>query len=303
MRALVLLLMLTLFVSCSKESYSEEEKELQKQFVKFESNVFEKYCLDNFDLNNDGKISLYEASFVISIRFVNEDDAKVSVKGLESFTNLQSLFLKGFIGDLDLSKNDKLTSLEVTSTDLEYIDVSKNTELTIFKCGNNKIKKLDISNNKKLTDFECDRNEISSLDISDFECLSMLSCVYNKINSISINNCKALGLVRMDNNCISDLSLTNCPNLNELFCSGNNLENIDLSSFHKLKILACMDNRLTSLNVSQCNQTLVLVAWPQESILEKLYRKWNQKLSFFTDYYLNKTVDISEYGTTLINLE
>lgn len=55
---------------------------------------FMKYCYDNFDVNKDGKVSMYEANAVKDIvDYDNIFSKVVSFAGIEYFSNLESFSL------------------------------------------------------------------------------------------------------------------------------------------------------------------------------------------------------------------
>ena len=136
---------------------------------------FKNYLLKNFDLNKDGAISNLEAERVTQIE-IRTTNIK-SLKGIEYFTNLQSLNCTGNIEDgawkeggllteLDVSHNKKLTTLECGNNQLTELDLSQNTELTYLNTSLNKLTRLDISRNLNLFFFNCSHNPIKSVNVN-----------------------------------------------------------------------------------------------------------------------------------------
>ena len=73
-----------------------------------DDSFFIKYCLDNFDLNNDGLISTQEANTVRMINISNISEIR-SIKGVEYFANFEQISCENTsITKADLSKNTKL---------------------------------------------------------------------------------------------------------------------------------------------------------------------------------------------------
>ena len=129
----------------------------------FPDAVFRNYVSDSFDENKDGNLNENEIAKVEKIVIVGEelewegrepyDHSKYtsaglkSVKGIEYFTNLSSLF--------------------VSCNDISELDISKNTALKALYCGNNHLKTLDISNNPELENLDCVYNELQYVDIKN----------------------------------------------------------------------------------------------------------------------------------------
>lgn len=77
---------------------------------------FMKYCYDNFDVNKDGKVSMYEANAVKSISYadlINSGSLSlcnvVSFTGIEYFSNLENISL----GGNNISVNPKVKTINL----------------------------------------------------------------------------------------------------------------------------------------------------------------------------------------------
>lgn len=104
--------------------------------VPFTNDIFGKYCLENFDENKDGLISLGEAGHVTTINISGLGIA--SLDDLAYFFQLQNLDCSNNnITCLDLSKLSALSHLNCSSNQLETLDLSKNFALTSLDCTNN----------------------------------------------------------------------------------------------------------------------------------------------------------------------
>ena len=88
---------------------------------------FKAYCLENFDTDKDGKLSIAEANAVTKIDVYMLGIS--SLNGIEYFANLQILYCG--------------------SNQLISLDVSKNTALTYLSCNGNQLTSLDVSNSVK----------------------------------------------------------------------------------------------------------------------------------------------------------
>lgn len=140
---------LALFCACSKDN-SITLKEVDDVCTMMDDLTFMKYCLDNFDVNKDGKVSMSEAEAVRSMS-VNWEEIQ-SLKGIEYFTQLTELDCSyNKINSLNISNNTALTHLSCFSNQLSTLDVGKNTALIELWCNGNMLSSLDISRNTTLT--------------------------------------------------------------------------------------------------------------------------------------------------------
>lgn len=111
---------------------------------------FKNYCIDSFDLDNNGKISISEANQV-SVIYVSSLGIK-SLKGVEYFRNL--------------------TDLRCSENNLDVLDISKNIELIELYCSNNNLTDLSFKKNLKLNFLDCCSNNLSTESLNSlFESL------------------------------------------------------------------------------------------------------------------------------------
>ena len=111
-RALPVLLLL-LSAACG---LAEDERDEKNRYIylTFYDKAFEAYCLDEFDVDGDGRISRYEAQRVRTVECPERGVASLS--DLKEFTRLERLDCRG----------NALTRLDVTMTRLEWLDCSDN---------------------------------------------------------------------------------------------------------------------------------------------------------------------------------
>ena len=241
-------------------AYDEENT-----YVPFEDANFKAYCVENFDTNSDGEISIAEAKVVTEISVLtdkNHRDIK-SLKGIEFFTNLLSLKCSGQssssnpgqLTSLVLTNNTALTVLNCGINQLSSLDVSNNTALTSLSCSSNQLTSLDVNNNTALTSLSCGSNQLTSLDVSNNTALTSLSCGSNQLTSLDVNNNTALTSLRCYSNQLTSLDVSNNTDLTYLDCSSNQLTSLDVSHNTALTSLSCASNQLTSLDVNN-NTTL-----------------------------------------------
>ena len=169
--------------------------------ITFADKVFEAYCLKNFDLNKDRKISGTEANNVKKMDF-RTDNIK-SMDDISYFTNLESLqcsgsrhhvqtafyeldFYTGALTSLDVSKNTKLKELYCHGNKLTSLNVSKNTNLEVLFCDQNQLESLNVSNSTKLRILDCRNNKLTSLDVSKNTGLEVLNGKENPIKEVFV---------------------------------------------------------------------------------------------------------------------
>ena len=225
---------------------------------------FRAYCIENFDSNHDGLISLAEAESVTTITVDTKTIA--SMAGIESFTNLEYLSCRsnsitwdaelqryvgtGLLTELDISSNVALKRLDCAYNNLTSLNVSSNVLLEQLHCGRNLLTELDISNNSVLSVLECDNNQLTELDVTRNGELSFLHCKVNSINTLNLTDNPKLTWLDCDDNTIAELNVSSNRLLTYLHCSNNLLQAINISNNTALTKLRCDGNELSSLDIS-----------------------------------------------------
>lgn len=108
-----------------------ELEETDDVCTKMDDLNFMAYCYDNFDVNNDGKVSMTEAHAVTTIECNNA----TSFAGLEYFTNIKS-FSSTSVEKADFRYNKNLESIDCSSSNIESIDLRYNDKLATIKFAN-----------------------------------------------------------------------------------------------------------------------------------------------------------------------
>lgn len=179
----------------------------------FPDSVFRNFVADQLDLNNDGYLSENEISAAKTIDV--EDRGITSLKGIEYFTSLDSLYCG----------SNKLTGL----------DVSSNTKLTLLDCSQNSLTSLNVSQNKLLNYLWCSKNALSSLNVSGCAQLKDLRCSQNKLTALNVTNNPALTVLFCVQNSLTSLDLSGNTQLEYLDVKVNNLTSLDITGLTKLK--------------------------------------------------------------------
>lgn len=224
---------------------------------------FRKYCLTNFDTNNDGEITKRETEGVWEVKPVKLNIR--SVKGIEEFADLTWFDCsENQISELDVSKNEKLTLLTCDDNALTTLDVRNNKNLTYLRCDNNQISTL-LFERRQWHTFSCSSNQITSLGTKPIGASYIFSCSNNPIESLVLDTSFVSGddylAIYCYNNLLSELDLSKCANVNTLSCSGNKLQRLDLSNCKSLTILYCDNNLLEEIHFPENGKLSSIVAY------------------------------------------
>ena len=169
-------------------------------YVSFDDSEFQKYVIDNFDTDNDGRISDEEARSVKQIDCTGLGIS--SLVGIERFTSLTSLACSGNkLTSLNVSSNTALLSLRCDSNQISALDVSKNTFLETLSISKNRISSISLSNNKDLVSLICNDNILDGLGLSNNTKLEKLFCQDNNLPLLFyLDNNLALDSLNCTNN-------------------------------------------------------------------------------------------------------
>ena len=276
--------------------------------VEFEDAEFERYCLERFDEDGDGRIIGREVRDVGTLSSRNL--GITSLSGIEAFENLEFLYCEGNeLSSLDLSQNKKLNILYCSDNPLINLDVSDCTFLNALFCSNNQLTSLDasgctslhtlgidmhsiidfnISGCTALQELDCRTNQLVSLDVSGCVSLQYLFCGNNELTSLDVSGCTSLQDLWCDNNKLTSLDVSGCTSLQDLWCDNNKLTSLDVSGCTSLQSLWCYNNELTSLDISGCTSLQILRCYNNEltsldvsgcTSLQSLYCNSNQLAS------------------------
>ena len=294
-----------------------------ESFVEFDDDIFEGYCLENFDTDTDGKINIREALAVEEFIDVRNKGIS-SMKGLEHFRNVERLYCDGNqISTLDVSQNTALRILYCGANQLSNLDISRNTALEVLECAANQLSRLVISYNPALWKLDCYKNQLTEIYIENNTSLKEIFCYENLLTSLDLTSCTGLTHLECSDNQINELDLSkntaltslSCPGnqltsldlsqntaLTELYCYENQLTSLDLSHNPDLEHIRCYGNSLTELDVSNNAPSMTLYGWPQTGTLLILWKKMAQTITY-------KAADASgvivpaNYGTTVIEVD
>ena len=166
------------------------------EVIDFEDPMFKSYCVDKFDTDCDGEISITEAKSITDI------DASslglTSLKGIEFFSNLQTVDVSlNELTSIDLSNSPKLSDIYVNGNNLQQLDFSGLSALQVLDCSENAelgvidltkivglkslnvsgctgMNNIDVTANEKLETLSATGTSLEILDVSKNSKLSKL---------------------------------------------------------------------------------------------------------------------------------
>lgn len=256
MRKVVLfILVLVMAVSCSKIENPEVDP-IDSTPVDFGGNTrFEQICVEQFDLDGDGHLSVYECSKAHQLDCSNK--SLFSVEGVKNFVNLEALYCHdNIINNLDVAGMQNLKYLYANGANVHSINISGCSSLLI----------LDIHS-----------NFVESIDLSDAKDLFYLSVCYNdRLTALNLSENHKIGLIYCQMCSLTNLDVSPCPLIMGLHCWNNYLTELVLGESGCLTEMWCGDNNLTSLDVSGCPDRMEYLSAPRNPHLMKVTMKKGQ---------------------------
>lgn len=200
---------------------------------KLKDELFRKYIMENYDLDEDGVLTSEEAAGVTSIN-LDGDASKgdpalrpiASLAGIEYFKELTALRLNWItpaIEAVDLSKNTKLTNIDMTlGSGVKGIECSNLPELTYFR-----MKRLSQSETAP------DKFEDTGLDVINLDGCPKLGeinvILITNLNTLSFKDSKDLKTLVLEGSFAKEdengeptaLDISVCPGLSKFICTPN----------------------------------------------------------------------------------
>ncbi len=244
----------------------------------------------------DGKVL---TSAISGLTILNIDRSSISdLTGIEDFKALTTLYCPdNNLTNLDLSQNINLESITANKNKLTAINISKNNKLTYLNIGNNKLANLDIKTNTLLENLDCQNNLLTTIDLSENTILKSLNVSKNTLTalnvsknsaltglfcnsctltSLDIDNNTALQEINCGSNQLTSINILKNINLTNFYCHFNKITSLDVSNNILLKWLLCHGNKLTAINVSMLPDLEMLDC--QENQLKNIDVSNNPKL-------------------------
>ncbi len=280
--------------------YSNEESFYLPIICPDEAAQFE--LLNIADTDNDGFISLDEASKVESIGISIINWSLHSLEGIEYFTSLSSLYIEDFnrvstakIDNVDLEKNVNLKSVILRNVgiksiklpkeaDIEHLDLSKSSlsasldlspysNLTYLDLsGGNKIPEIIFPESAQFTYLDVASNPISSLDIPNQQNIEYLGIGGTELTDRNSLFKKMSGLKKLNagNSLKEGDKVYLLPKLEYLDFSGSQLFSLNVSYNSKLERIIANGSRILSIDLSM-NKSLDSFDGRECAGLSKIY--------------------------------
>ena len=165
-----LLLSLSLLVAC----ITVEAQGLTEKVNIPDANFLQVLIDKGVDINKDGDIQYFEASFFKDNYLVLTNLGISDLTGIEAFSDLEHLFCD--------------------SNNLITLDVTNLSKLKRLYCSYNDLTTLNASNLADLEQVFCDFNALTTLKVSGTTSLTQLSCVLNELTTLDVSTSKNLGI-------------------------------------------------------------------------------------------------------------
>ena len=206
-------------------------------FIEFSDKVFERFLVENFDYDKDGRISTEDASQIVSLEVAGELAPHItSLQGIEQFPNLRELTVNHTnICILDVSRNKSLEHLDCMDNRLLRLNLGRLDRLKRLYCDGNRLKQLDISGLPSLKLLHCRHNRLTELELANKRQLIVLLCGDNLLTELDVSGSPLL-FVRCENNLLTKLDLYGNKHLIDVQFNGNPLERLSLPDFYYARV-------------------------------------------------------------------
>ena len=176
-----------------------------------------------------------------------------SLKGLEYFPNLKSLFFDSFnVTELELRDLPKLQSVRCQRSTLGDLRVINCPALETLDCEGSEVRSTQFENLASLQ--MLDLSFGGSLGAVELHIASLKELYLGRsdVTSLDLSGCTGLEKLNCYRNSIQTLDLSTCPKLIGVDCSDNNLNALDLTHNPDLLIARCSSNDISELDISKC---------------------------------------------------
>ena len=205
--------------------YDETVTIKYRDMVNFEDVFFGAYCLEYFDSNDDGGISLDEAA---AAKVIKCDGLEISsMEGLQSFTGLDTL---------DCSNNS-----------IKKLNLTDSRNLRYLKCDNNQLTSLYVSGLDELSYLNCQHNQLPQLDLRNTRAIEYLDCSTNSLKELNTKYLTSLKYLNCGNNTLKSIDISSNLALTELYCYTCDMLSLDITKNTALEVLFCSYNYYSDL--------------------------------------------------------
>lgn len=145
------------------EDDADERK--RYEYLTLSDERFEQFLLAHYDLNNDHRLSRYEAERVLEMDCSGQGIA--SLYEIGDFTNLSKLNCSNNnLVQLDLERNRSLTELRCSDNELAALSIDGLRSLTLIDCDNNRLVRIDLHSAVNLQRLEAEENRFTTIDLA-----------------------------------------------------------------------------------------------------------------------------------------
>lgn len=238
-----------------------------------------------WDEDSDGKLSSSEIKKVKYLYiFASEDEKKTSLKGMQYFYNLKSVYLSAqTMNHIDLRKNKKLESLEISGKKLSglkfYGKNLKTVDISVeqYKGDLNlrnlpKLEKVSISSDGKYDKIDLSGSKVQSIDIGDH---------WTSVKYLDFSNCKRLQYATVQLRNLGKMKMKGSNGLRSLdletyYPEDSTIRKVDVSRMRDLVFLNLSGSKISQLSVKNNKKLEVLNV--HGTNLKKLNLSVNKKL-------------------------
>ncbi len=181
-----------------------------------------------------------------------DDSSNLKSINLNGDVDLKKLTLEGIDCPLSVSHNLKLTTLDISNSNLTSLDLSNNTALIDLSAENIKFQ-LDLSRTN-VQALDINGTPLTSYDLSNVTTLQKIYASDSKLTSINVSNNTKLKMIDGNNSNLETITFKGNTNLRELDLNGTKIKNLSFVNkavadfIGTINLDGCSD--LTSLNLT-----------------------------------------------------
>ncbi|ESP90439.1 leucine-rich repeat domain-containing protein [Pseudoalteromonas luteoviolacea] len=222
-------------------------------------------------------------SHLTMLTSLSVSDNKIATLDLSNNTELTSLFAsQNKLSQLDLSKNSKLSfALYLASNPLVSLSVNANNKITTLDLQSTNLNELQPSNFKAMTSFSISGGSIESLDFSQVPELSDVSLASIGLKSINLANNKSLKTVNLFGNELVELDISNAENIEVVEISHNQISSIAIGNVSSITEFRAYQNQLSAIDLNGADNLKTLV------LSQNNLKSWNTQLPNITHLELS----------------
>ncbi|AKP50567.1 leucine-rich repeat domain-containing protein [Cyclobacterium amurskyense] len=244
--------------SCSEDGLIATPDTNQKHITEIQDPNFEKKLIE-LGIDSDGLINqmlLTEDARNISTLVLDssletpEEDKIANLKGIEAFEDLVSLSAgNNALTEINLTANQKLTSLHLEANYLQTLDIGHNKQLEDINLILNNLTEINgLNNADQLKTLNLSWNLLESLSVN-LPGLKVLNVETNKLKELDVQGCSSLETMIAKLNELETINLSTNTNLKYVTLSANQLKEIDLTNNVSLEKIWLSSNSLKGLDV------------------------------------------------------